>query len=156
MAEIARNSIVVPVVHGTIRLADFKEALDPDVPRKVISPIISERGNHLYIHCTGEVARVRLTARFFDVPGEHGVTSMEDSGTARLELRSPFVAVYGSPGSNFLWGAPFQGPAQVRVSHAGRRDAHEHGDGTIGGGTTDAPDEGPVMETYLLDISPAR
>ena len=156
MAEIARNSIVVPVVHGTIRVADFKEVLDADASRKEISPIISERGNHLYTHCAGEVARVRLTARFFDVPGEHGVTTMENSGTARLDFRSQFVAVYGSPGSNFLWGAPFQGPAQVRVSHAGRRDAHDPGGGITGGGTSDASDEGPVMETYLLDISPAR
>lgn len=42
MAEIVRNSIVVPVDDGMIRIADFKEVVDPSVPLREISPIISE------------------------------------------------------------------------------------------------------------------
>ncbi|MGW9555011.1 hypothetical protein ACWGSK_10930 [Nocardiopsis sp. NPDC055551] len=139
MAEIARNSIVVPVDDGMIRIADFKEVVDPSVPRRRISQVISERGDHLYIHCSEGADRVRVTARFFDAPGEGGDASMVDAGTARLTLRSQFLAVQGAPGSNFLWGAPFQGSGRVRVFHTGLSKVDDPGE-----------------EKYLLDFAPAR
>lgn len=139
MAEIARNSLVVPVDDGMIRIADFKEVVDPSVPRREISPVISERGDHLYIHCSEGAGRVRVTARFFDAPGEGGDASMTDAGTARLTLRSQFLAIQGAPGSNVLWGAPFQGPVRVRIFHTGRSKV-----------------DGSEEEGYLLDFAPVR
>lgn len=139
MAEIVRNSIVVPVDDGMIRIADFKEVVDSSVPLREISPIISEGGGHLYIHCSEGADRVQVTARFFDAPGEGGDASMADAGTAGLTFRSQFLAVQGAPGSNFLWGAPFQGPARVRVFHTGRSEV-----------------DGSEEERYLLDFTPVR
>lgn len=139
MAELARNSVFVAVDGGTIRIGDFEEVLDPSIPRREVSPVVSEWGNHLYVHCSRDAGRVQVTARFFDTPGEGGDASMEDAGTARLEFRSQFLAVRGSQGSNFLWGAPFQGPALAVVFHAGRSEV-----------------DGSEEERYLIDFSPAR